>query len=81
MQNVTTDIFKSGFWPKDELLHHVFYIVSYQLYFCILKVIYLENLIADIQNLLGFYQQWTNETHLSAEGFSLGLATDGVVAE
>ena len=29
---------------------------------CILKVIQLENRIVDVQNVLGLYQQWTDET-------------------
>ena len=36
---------------------------------CFLQVLYLENLIADIQNILGLNQQWTNEIKIPKDRF------------
>jgi hypothetical protein len=44
-------------------LHHMMQNALFGPDFCILNVTYLENLIADMQNILGQYQQKMNETN------------------
>ena len=73
------------FASHKDLFHVRMRFASRQDAFCVIPAvflyfemyIYLDNLIADMQNILGLYQQWTNETNTNLVEFS--CKTNGLI--
>jgi hypothetical protein len=51
--------------PSLKTQHHMMQNAAYRRHFCTLNVMHLENLISDMQSVLGLYQQWTKHPKYS----------------